>query len=34
MTKTNNPLDVKSSKQLTDILKDLFGGSDPQMAHD
>jgi len=29
VAKKNNPLDEKSSKQLTDILKDLFGDSDP-----
>lgn len=29
MAKKNNPLDEKSSKQLTEILKDLFGDSDP-----
>lgn len=29
MTKKNNPFDNKSSNQLTDILKDLFGDSDP-----
>ncbi|WP_127505917.1 hypothetical protein [Paenibacillus humicus] len=29
MTKKNNPLDEKSSEQLTNILKDLFGDSDP-----
>ncbi|MGF9696402.1 hypothetical protein [Paenibacillus sp. MABNR03] len=28
MAKKNNPFDEKSSKQLTDILKDLFGDSD------
>lgn len=29
MTKKNDPFDEKSSKQLADILKDLFGDSDP-----
>ncbi|GGF88940.1 hypothetical protein [Paenibacillus aceti] len=29
MMKRNDPLDEKSSKQLTDIFKDLFGDSDP-----
>lgn len=29
MAKKNNPLYEKSSKQLTDVLKDLFGASDP-----
>ncbi|WP_204601711.1 hypothetical protein [Cohnella boryungensis] len=29
MAKKNNPLDDKSSKQLPEILKGLFGGSDP-----
>jgi len=29
VVKKNNPLDEKSSKQLTDILKDLFGDGDP-----